>query len=72
MVILSLLGGNPFIGGTLTVLAGIASIAWEYMRLESGGRWLAYVVTAKKIAITLAIISIILMVSRFIAVASNQ
>jgi hypothetical protein len=67
--IVDLLGSSPFLGGLVAVVAGIAFLAWEYMRLEQSGRWLAQVLTVRRTAITLGVISVVLMGSRFVAVA---
>jgi len=66
--IINLLGSNPALGGLITALAAIAFLAWEYMRLEPSGRWLGYARTFQVFAVTLAVISVILMGSRFVAV----
>jgi hypothetical protein len=65
--IVNLLGSYPFFGGLVTVVAGIAFVVWDYMRLERTGRWLAHVSTARWIAVTLGVLSVILMGSRFVA-----
>lgn len=66
--IVNLLGSFPFVGGLVAVVAGIAFLVWDYIRLERSGRWLAYVPTARRFAIMLTVISVILMGSRFVAV----
>jgi hypothetical protein len=68
MGIVNLLGAHALFGGLITVLAGIACLAWDYSRLEHSGRFFVGVVTARRIGITLATISIILMLSRFVSV----
>ena len=68
MGIVNLLGSNPILGGLITALATIAFLAWEYIRLEPSGRWLGYAQTFRFFAVTLAVISVILMGSRFVAV----
>lgn len=72
MAIVNLLGNNPIIGGLVAVTAGIAFLTWDYIRLEQSGRWLAYAVTVRWIAITLTLISVILMGSRFVSVVSSN
>jgi hypothetical protein len=71
MGIANLLGSHTVIGGLIAVLAGIAFLAWDYIRLEQSGRWLAYALTVRRIAITLTVISVILMGSRFISVVAS-
>ena len=66
--VIDILGGHPIIAILITVLASIACLTWEYIRLEPSGRWLAYSLTARRLALTLAVISIILIGSRFAAV----
>ena len=66
--IVNLLGSDPVFGGLITALAGIAFLAWEYMRLEPSGRWLGYARTFQLLAVILAVMSAILMGSRFVAV----
>jgi hypothetical protein len=68
MGIVNLLGSNPVLGGLMTALAIIAFLVWEYIRLEPSGRWLGYAQTFLLFAVTLAVISVILMGSRFVAV----
>jgi hypothetical protein len=72
MSIANLLGNHTVIGGLIAVLAGIAFLAWDYIRLEQSGRWLAYALTVRRIAITLTVISVILMGSRFVSVVSSN
>jgi hypothetical protein len=71
MGIVNLLGSHTVIGGLIAVLAGIAFLAWDYIRLEQSGRWLAYALTVRRIAITLTVISVILMGSRFVSVVAS-
>jgi hypothetical protein len=71
MSIADLLGGHILIGGVVTVLASIAFLTWEYMRLESSGRWLAYALLVRWIAILLTVISVVLMGSRFVSVVAS-
>jgi len=66
--IVNLLGSNPVFGGLITTLAVIAVLAWEYIRLAPSGRWLGHARTFRLLAVTLAVISAILMGSRFVAV----
>jgi hypothetical protein len=66
------LGNRAVIGGLITVLASIAFLAWDYIRLEQSGRWLAYALPVRRIAITLTVISVIVMGSRFISVVSSH
>jgi hypothetical protein len=68
MGIVNLLGSNPIFGGLITALAAIAFLTWEYIRMEPSGRWLGYARTFRLFAATLAVMSVILMGSRFVAV----
>jgi hypothetical protein len=72
MSIVNLLAGHILIGGVVAVLAGVAFLTWEYIRLESSGRWLGYALSVRWIAISLTVISVVLMGSRFISVVSNN
>ena len=72
MDIVNLLGRYPVIGGLITVLAAVAFLAWDYIRLEQSGRWLAYALRVRRIAITLTVMSVILMGSRFFSVVSSH
>lgn len=66
--IVNLLGSNPVLGGLITALAAVVFLAWEYIRLEPSGRWLEHARTFQFLAVTLAVMSAILMGSRFVAV----
>jgi hypothetical protein len=66
--VINLLGSHSIIGVLVTVLAVVASLTWEYIRLEPSGRWLAHRLTVRRVAVTLAVISIFLIGSRFAAV----
>jgi hypothetical protein len=72
MSIVNLLAGHILIGGVVTVLAGVAFLTSEYIRLESSGRWLGYALSVRWIAISLTVISVVLMGSRFISVVANN
>lgn len=63
--IIEFLGSYPDISILLTVFAVIMFLAFEYIRLDPSGRWLDHSLTIRRIAITLAVISAILIVSRF-------
>lgn len=63
--IIEFLGSYPFIGGLLTVLAVISFLAREYIHLDPTGRWFHHALKVQRIAITLAVVSAILIVSRF-------
>jgi hypothetical protein len=65
--ITNLLGGNPIIGGLITVLAGIAFLTVEYIRLKRGARS-----HTRALAITLTVMSVMLMGSRFVSVVSKH
>ncbi|TVZ07109.1 hypothetical protein EAS64_07285 [Trebonia kvetii] len=71
MSIVNLLGGHTLFGGLITILAGIAWLTWDYSRMDRSGRFIAYVLTTRRIAITLTVISIIFMGARFVSVASS-
>jgi hypothetical protein len=71
MGIADLLGSHPFFGGVIAVLAGITFVAWDYVRLEPSGRWLSYALTMRRIAIVLAVISTVLIASRFVSVLAG-
>lgn len=71
MGIARVLGSHPFFGGLIAVLSVAALVFWDYMRLEQSGRWLAYALTMRRIAITLAVISVILIGSRFVSVLAS-
>lgn len=71
MGIVNLLGSHAFFGGVIAVLAGITFVAWDYVRLEPSGRWLSYALTMRRIAVVLAVISAILIVSRFVSVLAG-
>ena len=70
MGLVNLLGRQIVLGGLCTVLAGIAFLSWEYLRLGPGGRWLSYAVTTRRVAIVLFLISALLMICRFVYVVS--
>lgn len=72
MGLVNLLGGYPVVGGLIAFLACVALIAWDYIRFEWSGRWIANAFTVRRIGITLAVISMILMLSRFISVVSSH
>lgn len=71
MGIVDLLGGTGGIGVVVGVLACIALFTWDYIRLEPSGRWLPHTSTVRRIAIGLAIVSVILIGSRFADVLSH-
>jgi hypothetical protein len=66
--VIGLLGSQPIPGILITVLAVMASLTWEYIRLEPSGRWLSYRLAARRVAVTLAVIAVILIGSRFATV----
>lgn len=66
---LYLLGRYP-IAGVLTVLAaGIAFIAWEYIRMERDTRRIAHLPFVRRAALITTVLSVVLIISRFVAVA---
>ena len=70
MGLVNFLGNEVVAGGLITALAGIAFLAWEYLRLEPGGRWAVHALAARRIAVTLTLAAVILMASRFVYVVS--
>jgi hypothetical protein len=66
--LISFLGANPTMGGLVCTVAGVAFIAWEYRRLTRGTRGLSVSPRVLRIALALAVLSVILMASRFYAV----
>ena len=70
MNIVDQLGRHTLFGGLITVLAALAWVTWDYSRLERSGRFFFYRLTTRRIAITLTLISIILIGTRFVSVVS--
>lgn len=63
--IVEFLGRYPLPGGLLAALAVVAFFAYEYIRLDPNGRWAGRRTTTRRIAMTLALISVVLIASRF-------
>lgn len=66
--ILHFLGGHPLEGVLAVLVAGVASTIWEYLRLKGAARWLTYLSLVRGVAVIATILSVVLMVSRFILV----
>jgi hypothetical protein len=66
--LISLLGASPIVGGLVFTAAGVAFIAWEYLRLTRGTRGRSISPRVLRIAVALTVLSVILMASRFYAV----
>jgi hypothetical protein len=64
----SALGGHPVIGVVAFIVAGVALIAGEYIRLTGDSRRLAYIPLIRIISMTAVFVSIVLIASRFIDV----
>jgi uncharacterized membrane protein YidH (DUF202 family) len=64
------LGKHPLLGILTTLVACIAFAALEYLRLTDDTRRPGYLPLVKSLAVTAAILSLILIVSRFVAVES--
>lgn len=63
-----LLGGHPVIGGLVALLAGGLCLGWDYLRLSQGNRRFGSDLAIQRIGVAVAIISVLLMVSRFASV----
>jgi hypothetical protein len=63
-----LLGGHPIVGGLVAVLAAMFCLGWDYFQLGQGRKWFGRVLVMRRIGVVLAVISVILMVSRFTSV----
>ena len=66
--ILNELGGHPLFGVLTVIVACGAFFTWEYLRLTGAARWSAYLPLVKRIAVIAAILSVVLMVCRFVEV----
>jgi hypothetical protein len=65
---MGILGGNPVVGVLVFIVASIALVAGEYIRLTGDSRRSAYSPLVRIIAIAAAFISVVLIASRFIDV----
>ena len=65
---MGILGGNPVVGVLACIVASIALIVCEYIRLTGDTRWSAYLPLVRIISIAAAFISVVLIASRFIYV----
>jgi hypothetical protein len=63
-----ILGGHPLVGVLAFIVASIALIAGEYIRLTGDPRRLAYLPLVRIICIAAAFISVALIAARFIDV----
>lgn len=66
--IFKVLGGHPVYGVLAVLVMGVAFFAWEYLRLAGPTRWSAYLPLVQRIAMVAAMVSVLLIVSRFLAV----
>lgn len=66
--ILNELGGHPLLGVLTVFVACGALFTWEYLRMTGVTRWSAYLPLVKRIAVIAAILSVVLMVCRFVEV----
>ncbi|HEV2474305.1 MAG TPA: hypothetical protein VGS41_16630 [Chthonomonadales bacterium] len=66
--ILKALGGYPLYGVLAVVSTAIAFFALDYLRLSGAARWSAYLPLVRRIAVAAAIVSVVLIASRFLAV----
>jgi K+ transporter len=62
------LGGHPVIGVVAFIVASVALITGEYIRLTGDSRRLAYMPLIRIISMTAVFVSIVLIASRFIDV----
>jgi hypothetical protein len=62
------LGGHPAIGVVVFIVASVALITGEYIRLTRDSRRLAYMPLIRIISMTAVFVSIVLIASRFIDV----
>ena len=62
------LGGHPVIGVVAFIVASVALITGEYIRLTRDSRQLAYMPLIRIISMTAVFVSIVLIASRFIDV----
>jgi hypothetical protein len=75
--LIAFLGKNPVVealgnrvlpGIVAAVLASLALLTWEYIRLEPSGQHILYAVAARRTGVTLGVIAMIIIVCRFITV----
>jgi len=66
--VVDLLGDHPLLGVLAVLTTCVAFFTLECIRLTSVTRWSSYSLMVKRIAIIAAILSVVLMVSRFAAV----
>ena len=62
------LGNHVIPGIAAAILASLALLTWEYVRLEPSGQWTVYTVAARRTGVTLGVIAMIIIVCRFITV----
>jgi hypothetical protein len=67
--VLYFLGNHPAAGVVTVIIAVVAFIFWEYIRMENSLRRLTYLSFVRWVAVSAGILSVVLMVSRFVAVA---
>ena len=66
--VLNMLGGHPLIGVLAALLAGTAFFAWDYLRMTGATRRSAHLTLVRRVAVAAAIVSAVLIMSRFLAV----
>lgn len=64
--VMHVLGGYPLPGVLTVVLAGAALLFWEYLRLAGPSGASRYLPRLQVIAVSLAILSVVLITSRFL------
>lgn len=64
--ILHVLGGYPAPGVIVVVLAGAALLFWEYQRLSGHSHTVSYMPRLRVIAVSLTVLSAVLITSRFV------
>jgi hypothetical protein len=62
------LGDHPVIGVLVTVLAGVALLDWEYLRLTRSSNSSQYLSVIRITAVALTVISVAMIACRFLAV----
>lgn len=64
--VMHVLGGYPLAGVLAVVLAGAALLFWEYLRLTGPSRVSEYLPLLRVVAVSLTILSVVLITSRFL------
>jgi hypothetical protein len=60
------LGGYPLPGVIVVVLAGAGLLFWEYQRLSGSAHPASYMPRLRVIAVSLTVLSVVLITSRFV------